>query len=64
MEKTKNSRELYKNSKLLISSDSNLLERVLADAKPVVQSTVDAEYDINSRPTELSSGGYIDSPGT
>ena len=48
----------------LTSSGSDLLEIVLADAKPVVRSTVNAEYDIKARPTELSSGGYIDSPGT
>ena len=64
MEKPKNSQELYKSSAHLTSSSSNLLERVLEDAKPVVLSTIGAEYDINARPTELSSGGYIDSPGT
>ena len=40
--------------------EENLLEQVLRDAKPIVSSTVDGKYDIASRPTELSSGGYID----
>mgnify|MGYP001426840242 CR=1 FL=1 len=60
MEKPKTSQEIYKESVLLIGSEGNLLEKVLADAKPVVPSTVGAEYDINARPTELSSGGYVD----
>lgn len=64
MEKSRTSQELYTSSTLLINSEENLLEKVLADAKPVVKSTVSAEYDIKARPTELSSGGYIDSPGT
>lgn len=46
-----------------IDSSENLLEKVLADAKPVILSTVGVEYDLNVRPTELSSGGYIDCPG-
>lgn len=46
------------------SSPENLLERVLSDVRPLVPSSVGAEYDLKARPTELSSGGYIDSPGT
>lgn len=45
-------------------SPENLLEKVLSDARPIVPSSVGAEYDLKARPTELSSGGYIDSPGT
>ncbi|PLW80569.1 hypothetical protein C0585_01930 [Candidatus Woesearchaeota archaeon] len=40
--------------------DKNLLEQILSDAKPLVKSTRNVDYDINSRPTELSSGGYVD----
>ena len=60
MEKYKTSQELYKNATPLIGSEGNLLERVLVDAKPVVSSTASVENDINARPTELSSGGYVD----
>jgi len=64
MKEYKTSQELYVKSTALINSDENLLEKVLADAKPVVLSTIGVEHDIKARPTELSSGGYIDSPGT
>ncbi len=43
-----------------LSDSDNLLEQVLRDAVPVVSSTIDKKYDIASRPTELSSGGYVD----
>jgi len=59
MRKNRTSQELYQKSELA-EEQENLLEQVLSDAKPVVSSTVDAKYDINSRPTELSSGGYVD----
>tara|TARA_Y100000310_G_scaffold149036_2_gene148361 strand:+ start:4943 stop:5062 length:120 start_codon:yes stop_codon:yes gene_type:complete len=36
------------------------MEKVLGDAKPIVSSAVDSKYDIASRPTELSSGRYVD----
>ena len=38
----------------------NLLEEILSDAKPIVSSSIETNYDLNSRPTELSSGGYVD----
>jgi len=41
----------------------NLLEKVLADAKPITTSSLGAKYDLYNRPTELSSGGYIDYAG-
>lgn len=63
MEKSKTSQEIYGESMSLTGSEGSLLETVLADAKPIVPSTVGAEYDINARPTELSSGGYVDCPG-
>lgn len=59
MRKNQTSQELYQKSEP-VEEQENLLEQVLSDAKPVVSSTVDAKYDINSRPTELSSGGYVD----
>jgi len=59
MRKNQTSQELYQKSESA-EEQENLLEQVLSDAKPVVSSTVDAKYDINSRPTELSSGGYVD----
>lgn len=42
------------------SQGRSILERVLGDAVPIVPSTNGEKYDINSRPTELSSGGYVD----
>ena len=59
MRKNQTSQELYQKSEP-VEEQENLLEQVLSDAKPVVSSTVDAKYGINSRPTELSSGGYVD----
>ena len=63
MKKYKSSRELYGDSTSLINSSGDLLEIILADAKPVVSSTMNVEYDLKARPTELSSGGYVDCPG-
>lgn len=59
MREYKTSKELYQISKS-VKGEENLLEQVLSDAKPVVSSTIDNKYDIASRPTELSSGGYVD----
>ena len=59
MREYRTSNELYQSSKS-VEGEENLLEKVLGDAKPVVSSTVDSKYDIASRPTELSSGGYVD----
>jgi hypothetical protein len=49
-------------SGLTATLGSTLLDKILADAKPYVGSA-DAKYDISSRPTELSSGGYADYAG-
>lgn len=59
MREYRTSKELYQKSES-VEGQGNLLEQVLNDAKPIVPSTIDAKYDINSRPTELSSGGYVD----
>lgn len=40
-----------------------LLERVLSDAKPIVKSSIGKTHDLYMRPTELSSGGYVDYAG-
>lgn len=59
MEKYKTSKDFYQ-QETAGNPSLNLLEQVLNDAKPVVSSTVDAKYDLNSRPSELSSHGYGD----
>ena len=59
MREYRTSEEIQKESKKF-KDPENLLEQVLSDAKPVVDSTTNAKYDIASRPTELSSGGYVD----
>ncbi|HOU79518.1 MAG TPA: hypothetical protein PK255_02370 [Candidatus Pacearchaeota archaeon] len=59
MREYRTSSELYQDSKS-VEEGGNLLEKVLSDAKPVVPSTVDNRYEISSRPTELSTGGYVD----
>lgn len=45
-----------------VGSKNSLLDKVLADAKPIVPTSEDT-YDLKLRPTELSSGGYIDYAG-
>jgi hypothetical protein len=59
MREYRTSKELYRGFKS-VERGENLLEQVLGDAKPVVSSITCSKYDIESRPTELSSGGYVD----
>jgi len=58
MREYRTSKDIHRQSDSV--EDENLLEQVLGDAKPVVSSTANGKYDIASRPTELSSGGYVD----
>ncbi len=62
--KYKTSREIFEESKNFSEDSYSLLEKVLADSKPIIDLGRSREYLFyNDRPTELSSGGYVDWAG-